>query len=161
MGVQINFYIDNELQQDFIRYIYQSDYKIMDCMSANNQLNIYDKFDNVIHLERPFYIVNPFDLNNIFIKSWGQIDPLNSHIIEFITTDIDCKKMKISQGRLWLEKYVYVNNEKTLKSQSLIDMYSSLCKWIKKNTQYTLIGQSKKYVTDKIINLISEGYILA
>lgn len=160
MGVQINFYMDNELQREFIKYIYECGYKIMDCMSTDNKLNVYYNFDEVVYIDRPLYILNPNDLNNIFIKSWGQIDPLNSNIIEFTNTSVCGTNMKISQGRIWIEKYVYVNGEKNLKSQSLIDLYCNLRKWIKKNTKYTLIGQSKQYVTDEIINLITEGYTL-
>ena len=160
MGVQINFYIDNELQQEFIKYIYECGYKIMDCMSSDNKLNVYDSFDKVVYIDRPWYIFDPVDLNNIFIKSWGQIDPLKSNIIEFIPSSVHNTDMEILQGRIWFEKYVYVNNEKKLKSQLLADLYKDLCKWIKKNTKYTLIGQIKQYVTDEIINLSAEGYVL-
>lgn len=160
MGVQINFYMDNKLQQEFIKYIYECGYKIMDCMATDNKLNVYYNFNEVVYIDRPLYIFNPTDLNNIFVKSWGQIDPLNSNIIEFINTSISDTNMKILQGRIWIEKNIYRNGEKNLKSQSLIDLYCNLRKWIKKNTKYTLVGQSKQYVTDEIINLIAKGYTL-
>lgn len=161
MGLQINFYIDNKLQQEFVNYIYECGHKIMDCMSTDNKLNIFDSFDEVVDIGRPLYIFDPADLNNIFIKPWGQIDPLNSHIIELIPTSSDSTDKTISQGRIWLEKYVYINQEKQLKSQSLADLYNDLCKWIKKNTKYILIGQRKQYVSNDIIELLSEGYVLS
>lgn len=161
MGVQINFYMDNNLQQEFIKYIYEHGHKIMDCMSANNKLNIYDSFDDkIVCTDRPLYIFDPVDLKNIFIKPWGQVDPLNSNIIEFISTSVNSNDMKISHGRIWLEKYKYANDEKKLKNQSLVDLYNDLRKYIKKNTKYVLIGQRKEYITDEIIDLTDKGYIL-
>lgn len=57
MEVQINFYMDNNLQQKFIKYIYKHGHKIMDCMSEDNKLNIYDSFDNkIVCTDRPLYI---------------------------------------------------------------------------------------------------------
>lgn len=160
MGIQVNFYIDNKLQQEFIKYIYECGCKIMDCISAGNKLNIYDSFDNVVFIGRPLYICNPSDLDNIFIKPWGQIDPLDSHIIEFIPTSINSLDMEMGQGRIWFEKYVYINEERKIKNQLLLDLYNSLCKWIKKNTDYVFIGQKKQYVTDRIIELVNQGYVL-
>jgi|GEM_PF-4983954 len=139
MGVQINFFID-ELQRKFVNYVYDCSYKIMDCKTQNGKLNIYGSCDEVVYTDRPLYIFDPYDLNYIFIKSWGQIDPLNSNIIEFMNTS--------------------VNEEKILKSQPIIDLYFNLRKQVKKNTKYILTDRQKKYISDEIINLISKGYRL-
>ena len=129
-----------------------------DSKTFNEKVAFYETVSQIDFTKNFYYITQKKFLDNIFVKSWGQIDGLNSYVIEFSPTKIDYEEKKIFCGRLWVEKYFYSNSQKMNKDDEFLYIYNQLCKWIKKNTKYRMVNNGKKYISEKINQFLEKGF---
>ena len=86
-----------------------------------------------------------------------------SPVIEYIRTTIRHEEQEISRGRLWVEpKYWDENNQLQEKPKELIQWFSEMSKWIKKNVPQQKFDshgyEYKEHISTSLIQLVSEGY---
>lgn len=156
--MQINFILDKNAKFDLTHLIYKLDCKLVDCQTINGKVLSYETVSQIDFTKNFYYIVPIKFMDNIFIKSWGQIDGLNSYVIEFSPTKINYEEKEVFCGRLWVEKYFYSNSQKMSKDDELIHIYNQLCKWIKKTTKYQKINNEKKYISEDINQFLEKGF---
>lgn len=154
MGRQINFYMCEEIQNQFINYLANNDFVFLD----NDGKKI--EFQNLCAYTEFYLYKHEF---GCVLTNNDSIDILNSPIIEFCKTRV--KGNRILRGRVWISDYYYKNNGQTQESKKYIIEYQNLVKWIKKNVPYQSIkkGDSfvKEYTNDELIQMEKNGYIFS
>lgn len=166
MGKQINFYMSEEVEKNFIELLKENCFEIMWHDFTHNSLEKLVDFScdelspNTMYLFKPKY-------GDYIIKDSKlvRIDAIKSPVIEFIRTNRRKDEKTITRGRLWLEtKYYDSNDDLVEKTTELIKDYNNLVRWIKKNVPYREITKGdylvKEYVNDEIIELVNLGFRL-
>ena len=153
MGKQINFYMSENVQNQFIDFLISNNFLFLD-----NEGNKID-FQNLCSYNDYYLYKNEFGC--LLIRN-NSIDVLNSPIIEFCKTRV--KENRILRGRLWIsDQYYKYNNGQTQQSKNYIMEYNMLAKWIKKNVPYQNIKKGeffvKEYTNDELIQMEKTGYI--
>ncbi len=153
MGKQINFYMSENVQNQFIDFLVSNDFLFLD--NEGKEIE-YEKFYSYSE-----YYLYKSEFGCVLTKK-NSVDALNSPVIEFCKTRI--KDKRILRGRLWISDYYYkANNGQIQQSKNYIIEYQNLVKWIKKNVPYQNIkkGESivKEYTNDELIQLEKTGYV--
>ena len=140
MGKQINFYMSENVQNQFIDFLISNNFLFLD-----NEGNKID-FQNLCSYNDYYLYKNEF---GCLLTKNNSIDVLNSPIIEFCKTRVK-------------ENYKS-NNGQTQQSKNYIMEYNMLAKWIKKNVPYQNIKKGeffvKEYTNDELIQMEKTGYI--
>lgn len=153
MGKQINFYMSENVQNQFIDFLISNNFLFLD-----NEGNKID-FQNLCSYNNYYLYKNEF---GCLLTKNNSIDVLNSPIIEFCKTRV--KENRILRGRLWIsDQYHKSNHGQTQQSRNYIMEYNMLAKWIKKNVPYQNIKKGeffvKEYTNDEMIQMQKTGYI--
>lgn len=158
MGRQINFFISETLQDEFIDFLKENNY-----IFINSKTNhIYDLKSQDIRLT---YLYKP-DYGDIitYEDCPTRIDITKSPVIEFSKCFIKPNSNIVIRGRLWISHNYYdKNNNLVEKSPTFTKDYNQLVRWIKKHVPYqpyTPTGKIKEYVSDEMLELQKQGYIL-
>lgn len=152
MGKQICFYMHDDLQRVFLKYIeknyivYNRKFKKIDSISDDEEQYISYLFRE--------------DFGNIVMdKNNSSINILESPVIEYMKSSISDNK--ISCGRIWISTE-YFDMDKEMNS-TYVKEFEELRKWIKKSVPYQMINRGnhaiKAYVTNELIELSKKGYI--
>ena len=151
MGKQINFYMSENVQNQFMDFLVNKDFLFL-----NNDGKKIEFTDLCSYND---YYLHKSEFGFLLTKN-NSIDVLNSPIIEFCKTRV--KDNRIFRGRLWISDYYYKNNGQTEESKNYIVEYQNLVKWIKKNVPYQSIkkGESfvKEYANHELIEMEKKGY---
>lgn len=159
MGKQINFYMSEHIQEEFIEYLKQNQFKFLNS-SADivNQLSSSSIFS--AYLYKPDYgqIVMCQD-------NKARIDILKSPVIEFSKTIIKAEQKKILRGRLWISDQYYGEEGNLIKKEKVfVKDYQMLRRWIKKYIPYQEIKKGeylvKEYINDELKELQDGGFAL-
>lgn len=153
MGKQINFYMSENVQNQFIDFLISNEFLFLD-----NEGKIIE-FQNLCSYIDYYLYKNEF--GSLLTKN-NSIDVLSSPIIEFCKTRV--KENRILRGRLWVSDHYYKsNNSQTQQSKKYIMEYNNLARWIKKNVPYQNIKKGdffvKEYTNDELIQMEKTGYI--
>ena len=156
MGRQINFYMSEEVQAEFIDFLKQNGFVYFD--SRENKVeNIADKKYYAVYLYKESYGEFCGKKNNRNINDYD--DP----IIQFCKTLINPEAKTLTRGRLWMTDW-YFNEagNKVKKSELLTKDYEKLVRWVKKHVPYQEYEQKgyilKEYISDEVIELQKQGY---
>ena len=153
MGKQINFYMSENVQNQFMDFLVNKDFLFL-----NNDGKKIEFTDLCSYND---YYLHKSEFGFLLTKN-NSIDVLNSPIIEFCKTRV--KDNRIFRGRLWISDYYYKNNGQTEESKNYIVEYQNLVKWIKKNVPYQSIkkGESfvKEYANHELIEMEKKDIIL-
>ena len=157
MGRQINFYMSENVQNQFIQYLINNDFLFLDGGGKKIESSGLCTYDDYY-----YYYLYKIEFGCLLTKCNGNlIDVLDSPIIEFSKTRI--KGNKMSRGRLWVSTYYYKDSGQTEESKKYIVEYQKLVRWIKKNVPYQDIKQKenliKEYANDELIQMEKDGYI--
>ena len=151
MGKQINFYMSENVQNQFMDFLVNNDFSFLDNDGKKIEFSKLYSYND--------YYLHKSEFGCLLTKN-SSIDVLNSPIIEFCKTRV--KETRILRGRLWISDYYYKNNGQTEYSKNYIVEYQNLVKWIKKNVPYQSIkkGDSfvKEYTSDELIQMGEKGY---
>lgn len=164
MGRQINYYMDEKTENEFIEYIFSRDFLIISEDLKNQRILIYNNINEVDYKQNRLYIYKRGFENIITNHNCDyKIDSIESSVIQFVKTSIRNEEKEISRGRLWFEsKYYGKDGEIIFKNPLLTKEYESLVRWIKKHTTYQEVNHNgymiKDYVTNSMKKLSDEGY---
>lgn len=152
MGKQINFYMSENVQNQFIDFMLNNE--ILFLNNEGNKIEFQDLcFCNDCYLYKREF--------GCLLKKNNLIDVFNSPIIEFCKTKI--KDNRILRGRLWISDYYKSCNSQIQQSKNYVMEYNNLTKWIKKNVPYQNIKKGKffvkEYTNDELIEMEKMGYI--
>ena len=157
MGRQINFYMSETVQAEFIEFLKQNQFLYYDSR-ANKVENPPDKKYYAVYLYKENYgefLRNKHDSR--------YIDFMDGPVIEFCKTLINEEKKTITRGRLWMDSW-YFNEagNKVKKSVLLTKDYEKLVRWVKKHVPYQEYEKKgyilKEYINDEVIELQKQGY---
>lgn len=166
MGKQINFYLENELEEKFIEQFFNQGFVVIAEDLENKKLVTFNELGEV---NPQIYILY------LYKKDYGQIvtdkeceyrlDYLRSPVIEFTRTLIKHEKKLITRGRVWMEpKFFDESGEVVNKDSRLTKEYNSLAKWIKKNVPLQDVSKGeyliKEYITNSIKDVANRGFRL-
>lgn len=168
MGRQIDFYMDEVTQKEFITYLKKEELIIFARSGPVNDPN--DEPKHQVHLYKPQFgtlvtLEDRPDLAKSLAKfrtvSNSEILFAYSPVIEYCVPSIQGNIVK--GGRLWITNDDRIGNEsESGKGKAYIAEYEKLCRWIKKNVPYQdiPIGNSlfKYYANDELLELIKNGY---
>ncbi|WP_160676198.1 hypothetical protein [Clostridium sp. C8-1-8] len=166
MGKQINFYMDNDNEINFIRFCFDEGFKLLYVDLDDERVIEFDNLDDLTCYKKDLctlYIYRNDFGNLVFdINDKHRIDITDSPVIEFNSTIIDDSKKQITSGRLWFENIYYEGNEQIKKSDILSKSYTLLCKWIKKNIpkrEIQIKGYTyKEYISNKLMEKVYQEY---
>lgn len=166
MGRQINYYMNKNIENEFMKYVFSKDFKIISEESVSGKTIVYNTIDEVDQSEYYLYLYKT-EFGDIINYTSGnyRIDNRISPVIEFIRTYIKDKDKEIIRGRIWFEsKYYGEDSEIIYKNPMLIKEYESLVRWIKKNVPYQEVEDRgyvfKEYISNDIKKMVSEGFKL-
>ena len=166
MGRQIIFYIEKELQDEFIQFAFgqgfvliAQDHEIQQFVKCK-QLSDIKPLYNGLYFYKEIY--GPY-----YNTKWSNyhMNDVESPVIQFSRNAVNHEKKQVSQGRIWMQpKYYNVQGEIIEKDSQLTKDYNILVKYIKKCIPYRGIKLGnriyKEYVSDYIMKLYEEGYHL-
>jgi hypothetical protein len=165
MGKQIEFIIDDKLEQSFYEYLLSEDF-IFYVRNDNN-------FDEIKAFPQPLSIDFWYSII-LYKRNFGEItiketknniryiDKLVSPIIEYSRCVISENNKTISKCRLWVELSYYNDNKCLInKSKDLDNAFNVLSKWVKNNLTKKEIKSNgnvyKLYISDVIKNFIESN----
>lgn len=160
MGKQVNFYMSESVQNNFIKFLEQNKFIFLNNnASVISQVNLNNS--RGVYLYKEVYGDIKMRENNKEI-----IDVMYSPVIEFTKTIINEKEKKILRGRIWISQQYYDNTGKLLKKDKLfVDDYQKLSRWIKKFVPYQGIMKGdyivKEYTCNELVELVDRGYIFS
>lgn len=154
MGRQICFFIAESDEEEFVRFVFESNDFIVS--PRNQKLTLKSILDSTYQDLSKYYIVTANSCINQF--SSGIIDPTISDVIEFKRSRIE-KDNKTFYWRLWAEfKYYDEDGEVILKEKWFRNKFDSYRKWIKKN--YRISKDKDFYIGDGAFKLYNEGNLI-
>lgn len=166
MSKQINFYIENEIEENLIQQLFNEGFVIVSEDLDNKELVTYEEFQKVNSKAYIMYLYKK-DFGKLIIDKECEfrLDFLRSPIIELTRTLIKNDKKIITRGRLWVEtKYYDENGKMIIKDSNLTKEYNSLVKWIKTNVPFQEVTKGeyviKEYITENIKSLVESGFKL-
>lgn len=160
MGKQIEFYMSEKKQMEFVKYLFEDDFIFLDYYSEILNREVISDFVTVYLYKRNY---GEIVMNHHAVKA---LELNVCPIIEFSKTSITEQKKIVHRGRLWMEDRYYASDKKLVKKdEQFIKDYQKLVRWIKKNVPYQQIKMGdyivKEYINDEIIKLKEKGYILS
>ena len=159
MGRQINFYMSESVQAEFMEFLKQ------------NQFIYYDYYTNKVEnpADKKLYAVYLYRENyGVFLRKKNDnryIDDMDGPVIEFSRSIINAETKKITRGRLWMMDWYFDEaGNKVKKNELLTKDYEKLVRGVKKYVPYQEYIQKgyilKGYINDEVIELQKQGYIL-
>jgi len=151
MSKQINFYMSQSVQYQFIEYLKKELFQFID--------NNYKK------IEKPdagdifgMFLYKPSYGKIMIQQDTNVIDSIKSPVIQFNKTIMKEEENKILRGRLWLsEQYYDEKGDLVSKEAMLLKDFQKISRWIKKNVPYQEIKKGeylvKEYVNDELKEL--------
>ncbi len=160
MGKQINFYMSENIQMSFIKYLEQNQFVFLDNNSKIiSQPASMDVFG--IYLYKKNY-------GDIIMHQYNKeiMDSIKSPVIQFSKTVINEEQKRILRGRIWISYQYYDEQGELIKKDiEFIKDYKMLTRWIKKNIPYQEINKGdflvKEYVSDELKVLQKNGFTLS
>ena len=156
MGRQINFYMSEQIQAEFIAFLEQENFLYVDYY-VDKTVHPASKDVYSVYLYKEAYgkLVKKFD-DKVY-------DSSNGPLIEFSKTMMKEEEKKIIRGRLWMTDWYYdETGNKVKKNELLIKDYEKLVRWLKKHIPYQEYNQKgyilKEYINDEVIELQKQGY---
>lgn len=166
MGKQISFIFDDDTEHEFIIKMLQDGKVLFE--AGNNELQLSKSLPDSNTIEEWFTVyLYKCEYGELQYRSLpnGQryIDSSKSPVIEFIRTVIRHEEQEISRGRLWVEsKYWDENNELQEKPKELIQWFTNMSKWIKKNVPLQTFDshgyQYKEHISSSLMQLVLKKY---
>lgn len=166
MGKQINFYIENELQEKFIQQSFDQGFTILAEDLDSKKLVILNQLCDINPKIYTMYLYKVDFGGLVFDKDYKyKLDYLRSPVIEFTRNLIKPEKKIITRGRLWMEsKYYNQNGEQVSKDINLTIEYDLLVRWLKKRVPFQEVSNGnyiiKEYVTNNIKEKVTSGFRL-
>lgn len=159
MGRQIEFYMSDKVQNDFIEFLKQNNYIFLD-----SQKNVI----NELCSKKVFYCyLYKTDYDCIKMKKIDNqiIDDTRSPVIHFQKTSVNSELKKVHSGRIWIATSFYDENGNTImKPNGFIKDYEKLVRWIKKNVPCHSRKKGKyvykEYISDEMLELEATGFFL-
>lgn len=159
MGRQINFYMSETVQAEFIEFLKQNQFVYYDYY-ANKVENPADKKLDEVYLYKEDY--------GVFLRNKNDnryIDFMDGPVIEFSKPIVNAETKKLTEGRLWMDGWYFDEaGNKVKKNELLTKDYEKLVRWVKKHVPYQEYIQKgyilKGYINDEVIELQKQGYIL-
>lgn len=156
MGRQINFYMSEAVQAEFMEVLKQNQFVYYDSR-ANKIENPEDKKYYAVYLYKERYgeFLRTNDNRNI--------DDYNGSVIQFCKTVINTENKKLTRGRLWMDGWHFDEaGNKVKKNELLTKDYEKLVRWVKKHVPYQVYNHKgyllKEYINDEVIELQKQGY---
>jgi len=156
MGRQINFYMSEAVQAEFMEVLKQNQFVYYDSR-ANKIENPEDKKYYAVYLYKERYgeFLRTNDNRNI--------DDYNGSVIQFCKTVIHTENKKLTRGRLWMTDWYFDEaGNKVKKNELLTKDYEKLVRWVKKHVPYQEYEKKgyilKEYINDEVIELQKQGY---
>jgi hypothetical protein len=147
MGKQVNFYMTQEDERDFVEFV-RSDRNvgILTYTSPINALPLVEELPNRNeHFGGHTFL---WDMDNsprpvqeyIPTQKYYLVDEINSEVIEFSRSNIN--EGRLVRGRIWAEMVVW-NTEGTMrpKSESFQKWFDRLANWIKRHGERNKFGE--------------------
>jgi len=157
MGRQINFYMSEKVQTEFIEFLEQNNFLYVDYY-VDKTVHPSCKDEYMVYLYKEAYgeLVKKFD-DTVYDNSHGPV-------IEYSKTLIREDKKTITRGRLWMTDWYFDEaGNKVKKNELLTKDYEKLVRWIKKHVPYQVYNHKgymlKEYINDEVIELQKQGYI--
>lgn len=166
MGRQINFYIEKELEHQFMQFVFNKGYIIGGENLRNKQLIV---FKNVKDIDPKIYSVC------LYKEEYGQlivendcdyrIDYNKSPVIEFTDTFINYEEKSVMRGRMWMQPKHYDEHDNVVsKDLRLTKDCTSFVRWIKKYALYQEITKGKyivkEYISENMKPIANSGFRL-
>lgn len=129
MGRQINFYMSEQIQAEFIAFLEQESFVYVDYY-VGKTVHPASKDVYSVYLYKEAYgeLVKKFD-DKIY-------DSSNGPVIEFSKTVMKEDTKKIIRGRLWMTEWYYDEaGNRTKKKELLIKDYEKLVRWVKSTSR--------------------------
>ena len=166
MGKQINFYMDEVIEIEFIKLIINEGFILLYTDLEQRKLLSIESVEQFGGRVNRFYLYKG-ELGNIVNDKFRSfdIDTLRSPVIEFSRTIVNSEEKKITRGRIWVETRYYGDNDGLVAKNPLLEKeFNKLVKWIKKNIPYqdTIQGDYilKDYISNNLKELNTIGYRL-
>lgn len=166
MGRQINFYMEETLQEQFIQKLFEKNFLIIAEDLENKKLVVYDEYQKFNSNTYTMYLYKN-NFGELLTKEDCdyRLDYLKSPVIEFTKNLIKNDKMIITRGRLWLEtKYYNDDGNIVCKDTIITQEYNALVRWIKNRIPFQEVTKEgyivKEYVTDYMKGLADSGFWL-
>lgn len=161
MGKQINFYMSNNTQQEFIKFLIDQGFEFLKSGLLKN--DVFIQSSDVISEFKVLLYKNTF--GKFIIKQIGDtsqkyIDSMYNPIIEFRLSKTDTTSKCITAGRIWLTSNDFLDHDAN--RDYILTEYNRLVRWIKKNVLYQpVIGSGKMYIDRESLELVNfQNYIL-
>jgi hypothetical protein len=165
MGRQINFYMNKNVEEEFIDKIFCDGYSLVVEYLEDEKITIYSNRADLVLDRSRCYIYN--QKYGAIVTKWKKyVDNWISPVIEFSRTTLDHEGRKVVRGRLWAQTQYYNSEGVTIhQNPDLLKEFNILVLWIKKRVpfQETIIGnyyKIKQYINDDILQLYNQGYRL-
>ncbi|MHB0935460.1 MAG: hypothetical protein ACYDCO_11535 [Armatimonadota bacterium] len=181
MGKQINFFVDQETEEAFLRFVFENDFLFVEYyFSPDDRPIVYNTIDEYRSAETTmcfFYRPEFGELVTVRSDYNGKlyvVQPV-SPVIEFIRTNVDHSQRTIRRGRIWIATQWYdANDQPVYQYPELMKDYGRFAGWLKKHAPYrdtdrvtrkrsngeTYEYVYKEYITDTMLALYHEGYQL-
>jgi len=143
MSSQINFYMMPEDVAELEQYIKQQGLLMIGYSNTENKPLILDTIINLNELKAFFILpefldmikMNYYENRNLYI-----INEFVAPLIEYFKPFYSIEKNIMRTGRLYFEKYLFINNEFVLKDEKTILTANNLLKWYRKHFKNTKIN---------------------
>ncbi len=151
MGRQINFYMDEETQNQFLDFIKESQFEVFSYSG--------EKIDDMNDVHS-FYL-HKKEFGELLFRDYDKSVNVDGPVIEVDKTIIRDKK--IYRGRVYISTTFYNDNVGTLDyCKKYIDEYQKLYRWIKKHVSYQELMIRgvviKEYANDMFVNIEQQGF---
>lgn len=158
MGKQINFYMNESVQNQFMEWLKKNEFQFVDYYSKP-----ISQPENKEVLGA--YLYKP-EHGEILLHSDGRMDSIKSSVIEYSKTVVKEAEKKVLRGRLWIETQYYEQSGNIIKKpEQFLKEYQRLVRWIKKYVPYQeiAVGNSfiKEYINDEMKQLKESGFNLS
>ena len=156
MGKQINFYLDEQTQNQFIDELAANDFVALSAFAQ--AVSVKESSVYSVYLYKPSY-------GELIFTRWKtpQIDALKSPVLQFRKSTIKADQRKICRGRLWVaDKVVLEGGALLQKSEALLKDYQKMVRWIKKRVPYRKIPKDglavPAYASQVLDELLGSGF---
>lgn len=152
MGKQINFYLDEQIQSQFVDYLTQCGFVLLNIDADEVEADSNSIFS--VYLYK-----NNYGALICTQNAMKQINSIRSPVIQFKKIIIKMDQQTILRGRLWMEDKYYADNGTIIqKDIALVKDYQKLVRWIRKNVPYRKIPKGNSEVMEYASESLDELY---
>ena len=154
MGKQINFYMSNNSQQEFIHFLTNQGFEFLKSGLLKNDIliqssDVISEFKVYLHKNN----FGRFIIEQIGDSTQKSISSLCNPVIEFRLSKTNTTRKCVTSGRLWLTSYDFLDIEAN--RELILTEYNRLVRWIKKNVLYQpAISSGKIYIDRESLELV-------